>query len=92
MRVFALLAAALVASSGAEAAAEASAEATILASMLWSAEEGFRLVEGQLARSNETVARANFTNAINQVRDSPYLAFFRLTISFNLSFRPAGPT
>ncbi len=37
----------------------------VLASMLWSRESGFRLVEGSLTRTPETVARANFTNAVN---------------------------
>ena len=42
------------------------AETPKLASMLWSEEAGFRLVEGSLTATADTVAWANYTNAINQ--------------------------
>ena len=37
----------------------------VLASMLWTEKDGFELVEDFLTTTKETVARANFTNAIN---------------------------
>ena len=38
----------------------------ILASMTWSPEKGYQLIDGKLEHTAETVAWANFTNAINQ--------------------------
>jgi hypothetical protein len=37
----------------------------VLASMKWSADEGFSVVEGHLTTSIDTVAWLNYTNAIN---------------------------
>ena len=39
---------------------------SILASMTWSAEKGYQLINDRLAEGLDTVAWANFTNAINQ--------------------------
>ena len=41
-------------------------EDPILASMTWSSENGYKLVQNQLLDSEETVAVVNFTNAINK--------------------------
>lgn len=42
------------------------AEEPILASMTWTEKDGFRLIEGKLnVNDANTVAAANFTNAIN---------------------------
>ena len=41
-------------------------EDPILASMTWSSENGYKLVQNQLLDSEETVAFVNFTNAINK--------------------------
>ena len=41
-------------------------EDPILASMTWTSQNGYKLVENQLLDSEETVAIVNFTNAINK--------------------------
>ena len=41
-------------------------EKPILASMTWTKDKGFELVKNQLLESDQTVAVANFTNAINE--------------------------
>ena len=41
------------------------ANAPVLASMKWSADKGFSVVEGHLTTSIDTVAWLNYTNAIN---------------------------
>ncbi len=38
----------------------------ILASMTWSEKEGFKIRENELTSTPDTVAWANFTNAINE--------------------------
>lgn len=38
----------------------------VLASMLWTKESGFQLVDGELTTSSDTVAWINYTNAINE--------------------------
>ncbi len=40
-------------------------EEPVLASMLWTESGGFKLVTGELTASENTVARANYTNAVN---------------------------
>lgn len=43
-----------------------SSAATALASVTWNSSHGFRVIEGTLSTSNDTVAWGNFTNATNQ--------------------------
>ena len=44
----------------------ASADDPILVSMHFTDDEGFKLIEGQLTSTHQTIAVSNFTNSINQ--------------------------